>query len=58
MKLSQKSRKAGVPVKKTPEMVAESNQEEADRQAIERGEDDGMIVYQSVTSRVYISKES
>jgi hypothetical protein len=58
MKLSQKSRMAGVPVKKTPEGIAESSQEEADRQAIERGEDDGMIVYQSVTSRVYISKES
>jgi len=38
---------AGVPVKKTPEGIAESSQEEADRQAIERGEDDGMIVYQS-----------
>jgi hypothetical protein len=58
MKLSHKSRMTGVPVKKTPEGVAESNQEEAYRQAIERGEDDGMIVYQSVTSRVYISKES
>jgi hypothetical protein len=58
MKLSHKSRKAGVPVKKTPEGIAESNQEEADRQAIERVEDDGMIVYQSVTSSVYISKES
>jgi len=28
----------------------DSNQKEADRQAIERGEDDGMIVYQSVIS--------
>ena len=58
MKLSHKSRMTGVPVNKTPEGVAESNQEEAYRQAIERGEDDGMIVYQSVTSSVYISKES
>ena len=57
MKLSDKSRMAGVPVKKTTEGTAESSQEEADRQAIERGEDDGMIVYQSVTSNAYKRKK-
>ena len=36
----------------------ESNLKEADRLAIEKSEDDGMVVYQSVTSKVYISKES
>ena len=32
------------------EVTPESRREEADRQAIERGEDDGMIVNQSVAS--------
>lgn len=57
MKLSDKSRMAGLPVKKTPEGTAESSQEETDRQAIERGEDDGMIVYQHVTLNEYKRKK-
>lgn len=35
-----------------------SHQQEDDRLAIERAEDDGMIVYQSGTTSTYNSKES
>ena len=35
--------------KATLEATTDSHREEADRQAIERGEDDGMIVYQNIT---------
>ena len=37
---------------------AKSHQQEDDRMAIERAEDDGMIVYQSGTTSTYKSKES
>jgi hypothetical protein len=38
---------------KKQERATESRREEADRQAIERGEDDGMIFHQSVTSSAH-----
>jgi len=37
----------------TPEVTTESRREEVDRQALERGEDDGMIVNQSVASSAH-----
>ena len=39
--------------KTTLEVTTESRREEADRQAIERGEDDGMIVNQSAASSAH-----
>jgi hypothetical protein len=39
--------------KTTPGVTPESRREESDRQAIERGEDDGMIVKQSVASSAH-----
>ena len=38
---------------KTLKVTTESSREDADRQAIERGEDDGMIVHQSATSSAH-----
>lgn len=37
----------------TQKKSTESRQEETDHQAIERGEDEGMIVHQSVTSSTH-----
>ncbi|MEN8760891.1 MAG: hypothetical protein ABF290_00555 [Thiogranum sp.] len=38
---------------KTPKVTTESSREDADRQAMERGEEDGMIVHQSATSSAH-----
>ena len=38
---------------KTLKVTTESSREDADRQDIERGEDDGMIVHQSATSSAH-----
>ena len=38
---------------KTLKVATESSREDADRQDIERGEDDGMIVHQSATSSAH-----
>jgi len=38
---------------KTTESITESRREETDHQAIERGENEGMIVHQSVGSHVH-----
>jgi len=42
---------------KTLKVTTESSREDADRQAIERGEDDGMIVHQSATSSAHNSRD-
>ena len=43
--------------KTTLEVTTKSRPEEADRQAIERGEDDGMIVNQSVASSAHSRRD-
>ena len=42
---------------KTLKVTTESSREDAGRQAIERGEDDGMIVHQSATSSAHDSRD-
>ena len=42
---------------KALKVTTESSREDADRQAIERGEDDGMIVHQSATSSAHNSRD-
>jgi hypothetical protein len=44
-------------VQTKPEGATESRREEADRQAIERGEDDGMIVHQSATTSAHSTRD-
>ena len=52
----------GIPVgrdtsEKTLKVTTESSREDADGQAIERGEDDGMIVHHSATSSAHNSRD-
>lgn len=42
---------------KALKVTTESSREDADRQAIERGEDDGVIVHQSATSSAHNSRD-
>ena len=42
---------------KTLKVTTGSSREDADRQAIERGEEDGMIIHQSATSSAHNSRD-
>ena len=42
---------------KALKVTTESSREDADRQAIERGEDDGVIVHKSATSSAHNSRD-